>query len=102
MFPDQDLDTDRVQNTQTERTVRGETPAWVAELGPDPVVADDPDDANLTYSLDSGRDAASFSIDRGTGQLMHESATLDYETKPSYTVTVTATDPSLESKPRLG
>ena len=41
-------------------------------------------------------DAASFSINRGTGQLSTKAA-LDYETKDTYTVTVTATDPSGET-----
>ena len=45
----------------------------------------------LTYTL-GGADAASFDINDGTGQLMTK-ADLDYETKQSYTVRVTATDP---------
>ena len=56
-----------------------------------PVAATDADGDMLTYSL-AGTDAASFSIDSGTGHLM-TSAALDYETKMSYTVMVTATDP---------
>ena len=44
----------------------------------------------LTYTL-GGTDAASFAIDSATGQLQTKEA-LDYEAKPSYTVTVTATD----------
>ena len=48
----------------------------------------------LTYSL-GGADAASFDIDRSSGQLMTK-AELDKETKDTYTVTVTATDPSGE------
>ncbi len=59
-----------------------------------PVVAtdDDDDDASLTYSL--GRtDAESFDIVASSGQLLTKNA-LDYEAKSSYTVTVTATDPS--------
>ena len=94
-FPDQDLETDRVQNTQAERTV-SEDASVGTPLGL-PVVANDADDDNLTYSLGSGRDAASFDIERGTGQLSTR-VPLDYETKTSYTVTVTVTDPSLESK----
>ena len=42
----------------------------------------------LTYTL-GGDDAGAFDIDAATGQLM-TSAALDYETKMSYTVTVTA------------
>ena len=49
----------------------------------------------LTYTL-GGPDADSFTIDRGTAQLSTKVA-LDYETKDTYTVTVTATDPSGET-----
>ena len=57
-----------------------------------PVTATDAneDPAVLTYTL-SGTDAASFDIDRPDGQLKTK-AKLDYETKDSYMVTVTATD----------
>ena len=50
----------------------------------------------LTYTLDDGTDAASFDIDSGTGQIRVKAGPkfLDFETKPSYTVTVTAADPS--------
>ena len=44
----------------------------------------------MTYTL-GGTDAASFDIVAATGQLQTEAA-LDYETKSSYEVTVTATD----------
>ena len=66
-----------------ENTVAGE------DIGA-PVAASDADDAALTYTL-SGTDTASFAIDSDTGQLMTLAA-LDYETKASYAVTVTATD----------
>ena len=55
-----------------------------------PVRATDPDEDSLTYTL-GGRDAATFSIGRTSGQLMTRAA-LDYETKPSYSVRVTARD----------
>ena len=55
-----------------------------------PVTATDPDGDSLTYTL-SGSDAATFSIGRTSGQLMTRAA-LDYETKPSYSVGVTARD----------
>ena len=55
-----------------------------------PVEATDANDETLTYGL-SGQDAGSFDIDTATGQLMTKAA-LDYETKSSYMVTVTATD----------
>ena len=53
------------------------------------VTATDPGDS-LTYTLE-GTDAASFSIDSGTGQL-RTSAPLDRDTESTYTVTVRATD----------
>ena len=57
-----------------------------------PVAATDPDTGDtLTYTLGVD-DAASFDIDESTGQLQTK-APLDHETTPSYTVTVTATDP---------
>ena len=59
------------------------------------VTATDADGDNLTYSL-GGTDVASFGIVAASGQLQTKSA-LDYETKSSYTVTVTATDPSSET-----
>ena len=55
----------------------------------DPVTATD-EDTNLTYSL-GGADAASFDIDRTSGQLKTK-AELDKETKDTFTVTVTAED----------
>ena len=59
-----------------------------------PVVATDDDDDTLTYSLD-GADADSFGIDGVTGQIeVGDGTALDYETRTSYTVAVTATDPS--------
>ena len=56
-----------------------------------PVAATDVNGDTLTYTL-SGTDAASFDIGISTGQLMTKAA-LDYETKRSYMVTVTATHP---------
>ena len=56
-----------------------------------PVTATDADQGDtLTYSL-GGTDAASFDIVSTSGQIRTRAA-LDYETKASYTVTVTATD----------
>ena len=56
----------------------------------DPVTAMDADDDTLIYAL-GGTDAASFGINAATGQLMTKAA-LDYETKDTYSVTVTASD----------
>ena len=55
-----------------------------------PVVATDADGDSLTYTL-SGADMASFAIVSTSGQLQTKAA-LDYETKTSYMVTVTASD----------
>ena len=60
-----------------------------------PVTATDADDDTLTYTL-GGDDMASFAIDTATGQLM-TSADLDFETKASYSVTVTASDGTEEA-----
>ncbi len=54
------------------------------------VSATDADDDTLSYRM-SGADAASFSIDSSSGQL-RTSAALDYETKSSYSVTITVSD----------
>ena len=62
-----------------------------------PVTATDPDDDTLTYTL-GGTDAGSFAIDSGTGQItLGPGTTLNARTKDTYTVVVTATDPSGES-----
>ena len=58
----------------------------------DPVAATDPENDTLTYSLDV-TSRATFGIDASSGQLQTKGA-LDYETAPSYTVTVTAADPA--------
>ena len=99
-FPDQDQERTGDQSSSTPRSVPEHAePNDDGTIG-DPVKAIDCDDVdpcdpntdNLTYSLE-GRDAASFSINWENGQLSRK-ATLDYETKKSYTVTVKATDPS--------
>ena len=76
------------------RTVAENTPAG-HDIG-EPVQATDPDsDETLTYSLE-GADADAFDIVSTTGQLRTR-ATLDYETKTSYSVTVVAEDSHGES-----
>ena len=69
-----------------------------------PVVAHDPDDDVLTYTLGASADRARFTIESGTGQIKLGDAAaiagmnLDFETNnPTYTVNVVATDPSGES-----
>ena len=60
----------------------------------EPVAAADADNDALTYSI-SRTDASLFRIDSASGQITVGAGTaLDYETRSSYTVTVTATDPS--------
>ena len=61
----------------------------------DPVTGTDADGDTLIYAL-GGTDAASFYIDPETGQLKTLAA-LDYETKATYEVMVTATDPDSAS-----
>ena len=60
-----------------------------------PVTAADPDTGDtLTYTL-GGADAGSFDIGRSTGQITVGAGTmLDYKARASYTVSVTAADPS--------
>ena len=57
------------------------------------VAATDPEESKLTYTL-GGTNATSFSIDDATGQLKTKAA-LDYETKTSYTVTISVSDGNL-------
>ncbi len=57
------------------------------------VSATDPDADPLSYSL-GGIDGVSFSIDSSSGQI-RTSSPLDYETKTSYTVTLSVSDGSL-------
>jgi len=111
-FPDQDAETDGDQTDQerdvpenyaTGGTYGGETNdafnypnigALVTATDNQfaTVTSATPDADTLTYTL-GGTDAASFRIDRTSGQLEAKAA-LDYEAKKSYMVTVTATDPS--------
>ena len=70
------------------RTVPENTPAG-RDIGTPVAATDDNGDA-LTYSL-SGTDAASFNIVSTSGQLQTKS-NLDYESKSSYTVTVSVHD----------
>ena len=59
-----------------------------------PVTATDPDTGDTPAYTLGGTDANFFDIDTSTGQLQTQAA-LDYETKSSYTVTVTASDGAL-------
>ncbi len=75
-------------NDSTTRSI-DENTAADTNIG-DPVSATDEDGDTLTYSL-SGTDAADFNLDDSSGQLSTKKV-LDYETKTSYSVTITATD----------
>ena len=89
-FVDQDLNSPGDQSDRTSRKIAENTEAGVG-IGI-PVSAMDDDDELLIYTLD-GADASSFGISRDTGQLMTK-ASLNFEARNSYSVVVTATDPS--------
>ena len=89
-FVDQDLNSPGDQSERTSRKIAENTEAG-KPIGT-PVSAMDDDDELLIYNLD-GTDASFFSISRNTGQLMTK-ASLNFEARNSYSVVVTATDPS--------
>ena len=79
-----------VNGASTDREVAENTAAGTNF--DDPVRATDPENDTLEYSLD-GTDAASFDIDRGTGQLRTKTGVdYDHEAKSSYSVTVAVND----------
>ncbi len=79
------------EGTSTTRAIAENTSSGV-NIG-SAVSATDIENDTLTYSL-SGTDASAFNIDTTNGQLQTLAA-LDYETKSSYTVTVTVSDGNL-------
>ncbi len=79
-------DGESTDRSVTENTVSG------VNIGT-AIAATDPDGNTLTYTL-SGTDFLSFDIDEASGQLKTK-ATLDYETKDNYSITVTVSDSSL-------
>ena len=82
-------------SSSTTRSI-DENSASGANVG-GPVRATDRDGDTLTYIL-TGTDAGSFTINSSTGQIMVGTGTmLDFETKASYMVTVSATDPDNDS-----
>ena len=89
-FVDQDLNSPGDQSDRTSRKVAENTEA--GQSFGTPVSAFDDDGELLIYTLD-GADAAFFSIWRNDGQLKTK-ASLNYEARNSYSVVVTATDPS--------
>ena len=76
------------EGSSTTRAVSENTGSGV-DIGA-AVSATDPDDDTLTYGLE-GTDATAFSINSTNGQI-RTSAALDYETKSSYSVSVSASD----------
>ena len=84
------------EGASATRTVPEDSAAGV-NVG-SPVSATDPDPGDtLSYAL-GGADAASFTIVAASGQI-RTSAALDYDTKASYTVAVTANDGTVDSAP---
>ncbi len=70
------------------RSIAENSPAGTA-VGAAVTASSNPNSYTLTHSL-SGTDAGSFTIESGTGQIKVKTGTnLDYETKKSYSVTVT-------------
>ena len=86
--PDANVAPEFADSEDGARSVAEDTAAG-EDIG-NPVAASDANRDALTYAL-SGTDAVSFDIDMGSGQLMTLAA-LDYETKATYSVTVTASD----------
>ena len=81
-------------DSETATREVAENTAASMDIG-DPVMGTDADGDTLIYTL-GGTDAVSFDIDSATGQLKTLAA-LDYETKATYSVMVTATDPDSAS-----
>ena len=96
MFPDQDDQTEERETDQT-RTV-AEDAAAGANVGGVVTATDADTDAQLTYSL-GGDDAGSFDIGRKSGQItVGKGTVLNFESKDTYVVMVTATDSHEDSE----
>ena len=87
-----DVDEHRAPAFDTESTTRSvaENTGSDVSIGTAVSATDADDDDTLTYTL-GGTDAAACEIDSTNGQLRTKSA-LDYETKTSYSVAITASD----------
>ena len=95
-FPDQDAVTEGDQTDQT-RTVAENTAAGQPVMGLAVTATDEDDAMRLTYTL-GGDDQNSFAIDRKTGQItVGEGTVLNFESKDTYVVMVTATDATGDS-----
>ena len=80
-----------VEGASTTRSLPENSPAGT-RVG-DLFLARDPEVNPLTYSI-SGTDAGSFTMDQYTGYLKTKAGVVyDYETKPTYSLNVVATDP---------
>ena len=78
-------------STETGARSIAENTTTVENVGA-PVIAEDDDNDSLTYTL-GGTDASSFDFDDTDGQIKTKSGvTYDFETEPTYSVTVTADD----------
>ena len=84
----------RFSDTSQERSVQENADLGTA-VGAVVMAEDEDDGTNLTYSL-GGTDEGVFTIHSSSG-LISTAAALDYETKRSYRVTVTASDSSLRT-----
>ena len=84
----QNLTPSFVEGSQTIRSVAENTPGG-ANIGA-PIVATDPTDDRLTYSL-LGGDAAQFGIDAASGRLL-TNGPLDFESKSGYRVSVSVSN----------
>ena len=76
-------------STEDGRRTIAESAGSNEDIG-DPFAATDPDGDSLSYSL-GGTDALSFDMDENSGQLK-TAAMLDFESKTSYSLTVSVTD----------
>ena len=79
----------RFPSTETGRRTVPEDARAGVNIGA-PVAADDPENDSLTYML-TGPDADAFTVVRSSGQIRTSEA-LDYETRPSYSLTVEVHD----------
>ena len=94
VFTDEDSDADGIQvkDRQVAENADGEANVGDPVLATDTVDADTTDNSAIVYRL-SGGDTDSFTIGSASGQIqVGPNAMLDYETKKSYMVTVTASD----------
>ena len=62
------------------------------------IQASDPDEDALTFSITDGNTGDAFAVNAGTGELtVNTSSALDYETTPSFTLTIAVSDGQVSS-----